>query len=202
MISQYAVGVDNIDLNAATQAGIPVGHTPEVLTETTADFAWALMMAAARRVVESDRSTRSGNWKTWGPLTFLGHDVHGATLGIVGFGRIGQALARRASGFEMKILYTDTTRHLQAEQQTGAVFTPFETLLTDSDFISIHTPLTPETQHLFGERQFKLMKPNGLFINTARGPIIDGHALYRAFNSQNNCICSPRCNRTRTSCDG
>jgi glyoxylate reductase len=155
-----------------------------VLTETTADFTWALLMAAARRVVESDRSSRKGEWKTWGPLTFLGYDIHAATLGIVGFGRIGQAVARRARGFRMRILYSDVSRNAEAEEATSAVYVPFETLLEASDFVSIHTPMVPETYHLFSDKQFGMMKPSAVLINTARGPIVDPNALYTALKNK------------------
>lgn len=184
VISQYAVGVDNIDLGAATLQGIPVGNTPGVLTETTADFAWALMMAAGRRVLEGDRFTRAGLWKTWGPLSFLGSDIFGATLGIVGFGRIGQAMARRAKGFNMKIIYSDPQRQPEAEISTGAGFVPFEMLLKEADFITIHANLTKENYHLIGDDQFRLMKPTAVLVNTSRGPIVDPDALYRALESR------------------
>ncbi len=184
VISQMAVGYDNIDIPAATAHGIPVGNTPGVLTEATADFAWALLMAAARRVVEADRYTRSGRWKTWGPTMLLGHDVAGASLGIVGLGRIGRAVARRAQGFGMQILYNDgVNRFPDLEQTMGVVYAPFEQLLRQSDFVSIHVPLTDLTYHLFGAEQFQQMKPTAILINTARGPIVDPDALYEALNS-------------------
>jgi len=179
-IAQYAVGYDNIDVAAATARGIPVGNTPGVLTETTADMAWALLMAAARRVAEGDRYTRAGQWKTWGPTILLGQDVYGATLGIVGFGRIGQAMARRAQGFDMRVLYYDVQRVPAAEAELKAEFVPFETLLAESDFVSIHTNLSPETRHLFGPAQFARMKRTASLINTARGPIVDEAALSQA----------------------
>jgi glyoxylate reductase len=180
VVSQMAVGVDNIDLAAASQLGIPVGNTPGVLTETTADFAWALLMAAARRVVEGDRLTRAGGWKTWGPQFLLGPDISGATLGIVGFGRIGQAVARRAAGFGMRILYYDPKRLLEVEQSLGATWTPFEQLLSEADFVTLHTALTPQTFHLMGSKQLRRMKPGAILINTARGPVVDQAALYGA----------------------
>jgi glyoxylate reductase len=180
VISQYAVGVDNIDLVEATRLVIPVGHTPGALTETTADLAWALLMAAARRVVEGDLSVRKGLWKTWGPTAFLGYDIHGATLGIVGLGRIGTAVARRAKGFGMRILYSDPTQQLEVEKELGIGYAPFEQILQEADFITVHTYLSPETYHLFGDKQFKLMKPNAILVNTARGGIVDPEALYRA----------------------
>ena len=183
VISQMAVGFDNIDIPAATTRGIPVGNTPGVLTDTTADFAWALLMAAARRVAEGDRFTRAGKWKTWGPIDFLGPDVSGATLGIVGFGRIGQALARRARGFDMRILYFDTRRKLEAEQKYFAQYTELEILLREADFVSIHTSLSQETYHLMDDARLEMMKPGGILINTARGPVVDPGALFRALSS-------------------
>jgi len=183
VISQYAVGFDNIDIRAATRRGIPVGNTPGVLTDATADFTWALLMSAARRVVEGDRFTRSGRWKTWEPTLLLGPDVAGATLGILGFGRIGQAVARRAHGFDMHILYHDTRRFLELEQAMGVKYVSFDDLLRQSDILTIHTVLSPETRHLFGEEQFKQMKPTSILINTARGPIVQMDALYHALKS-------------------
>jgi glyoxylate reductase len=180
VISQYAVGFDNIEVQVATARRISVGNTPGVLTGATADFTWALLMASARRVVEADRVTRSGGWKTWGPQTLLGTDVAGATIGIVGFGRIGQAVARRASGFDMRILYTDNSRDLDAEHRLHAEFVPLNDLLSASDYISLHTPLNPQTHHLIGKAQFALMKPGTILINTARGSVIDPDALYTA----------------------
>jgi glyoxylate reductase len=183
VISQMAVGFDNIDIAAATARGIPVGNTPGVLTDTTADFAWALLMAAARRVAEGDRFTRAGKWKTWGPIDFLGPDVTGATLGIIGFGRIGQGLARRAQGFDMRILYFDTRRQSEAEQKYRAQYVDLNTLLREADFVSLHTDLSQETYHFIDDARLKLMKPTGILINTARGPVVDPAALYRALSS-------------------
>jgi glyoxylate reductase len=181
VISQMAVGYDNIDIAAATARQIPVGHTPDVLTDATADFAWALLMAAARRVVEGNRVTRAGQWRTWEPDFLLGSNIAGATLGIVGLGRIGQAVARRAQGFNMRILYTNPGRCTpEVEATLGAEFVTLEQLLHTSDFVTLHTPLTPETHHLFGDRQFAQMQPNAVLINTARGAIVDPDALYRA----------------------
>lgn len=180
VISQMAVGVDNIDLDAAVELGIPVGNTPGVLTEATADFTWALLMSATRRVVEADKLTRGGGWKTWGPQFMLGRDVHGATLGIVGFGRIGQAVARRAQGFNMRILYYDSQRSPELEQQLGVAYLDFDRLLAEADFVTIHTTLNPGTFHLFGLEQFRKMKPTAILINAARGPIVDQKALYHA----------------------
>jgi glyoxylate reductase len=183
VISQMAVGVDNIDVAAATQRRIPVGNTPGVLTDTTADFAWALLMAAARRVAEGDRFTRAGKWKTWGPIDFLGPDITGATLGIVGFGRIGQAVAKRARGFDMRILCYSRTRHADAERECRAEYVDLDTLLREADFVSLHTNLSRETHHLMNDARFRMMKPGGILINTARGPVVDPGALYRALAS-------------------
>ena len=181
IIAQYAVGFDNIDLKAATERGIYVTNTPEVLTETTADFAFALMLAVARRVVEADKYVRSGKWKVaWHPLMMLGEDVHGRTLGIVGLGRIGSAMARRAKGFNMKILYYDMIRREDLEKELGIKYVDLETLLRESDFVTIHTPLTPETYHLIGEKQLKMMKKTAFLINTSRGKVVDQKALYKA----------------------
>jgi glyoxylate reductase len=183
VVANYAVGFDNIDIPAATARGIAVGNTPGVLTETTADFAWALLMAAARRVVEGDAYTRAGQWKTWGPNVLLGRDVSGATLGIIGFGRIGQAVARRAFGFGMRILYYDTLRYHDAEDKLGVEYASLETVLAEVDYLSLHTALTPETRHLLGPAQFARMKPTAILINTARGPIVDEPALVAALQS-------------------
>jgi glyoxylate reductase len=177
VISNYAVGYDNIDVPAATERGIKVGNTPGVLTETTADFAFALLMAAARRVVEGDSFTRSGRWKTWGPTLLLGQDVYGATLGLVGYGRIGRAVAKRAQGFDMRILYADRSSD---DAEYGAQAVALETLLRESDFVSLHVPLTEETHHLINEERLRLMKPTAVLINTARGPVVDHQALYEA----------------------
>ncbi len=183
VISQMAVGYDNIDIAAATAKMIPVGHTPGVLTDTTADFTWALLMTAARRLLEADRFTRSGLWKTWEPDLLLGANITGATLGIIGFGRIGQAIARRAQGFDMQILYTGKNRSdLHLENSLGVDFVSLERLLEESDFVTIHTPLSHDTYHLFSDRQFELMKSSAILINTARGEIVDSKALYRALS--------------------
>ncbi|OUL20172.1 D-glycerate dehydrogenase [Nostoc sp. RF31YmG] len=183
VISQMAVGYDNIDVAAATAQKIPVGNTPGVLTDATADLTWALLMAAARRVVEADRFTRAGLWQTWEPDLLLGPNVAGATLGIIGFGRIGQAVARRAQGFDMRILYTSRHRSQpEVEKLLSAEFVPLETLLQSSDFITIHTPGADDTYHLLSDRQFALMKPSAILINTARGTIVDQEALYQALS--------------------
>jgi len=184
VISNYAVGHDNVDVACATARGILVCNTPGVLTETTADLAWALLMAAARRVVEADGYLRAGRWRSWSPQLMLGQDVQGATLGIVGFGRIGQAVARRARGFGMRILYSDIARKPEAEEAVGAEFVDLQALLRASDFVSVHTPLTEETHHLIGAEEFALMKPTAVLVNTARGPVVDGGALADALRER------------------
>lgn len=184
VISQMAVGYDNIDIAAATARGIPVGNTPGVLTNATADLTWALLMAAARRLVEADQFTRSGQWQTWEPDLLLGGDLAGATLGVVGLGRIGQAVARRAKGFEMQILYSSRHRcEPELESFLGAEQVAFDRLLQESDFVTIHTPLSPEAHHLFGDSEFAQMKPSAILINTARGAIVDPTALYQALST-------------------
>lgn len=183
VVSNCAVGFDNIDVKEATKRRIIVGNTPGVLTDTTADFAFALLMAAARRVVEGDKLVRAGKWKTWGPMILLGQDVHNATLGIVGMGRIGMAMARRAKGFGMKMLYTDVVRNKQAEDEFGIEYVDVDTLLARSDFITLHTNLTPETHHLIGKKQLEKMKKTAVLVNTSRGPIVDNMALYDALHS-------------------
>jgi glyoxylate reductase len=184
VISQYAVGYDNIDVAAATQRGIAIGNTPGALTDATADLSWALLMAAARRIVEADRYARAGLWKTWGPTTLVGPSVSGATIGIVGFGRIGQAVARRAHGFDMKILYTSNSRKIEAEKETGAIFCSLDELLAQSDFVSLHCPLTPATRSLIGPAQFERMKTGSILINTARGQVVDSASLYQALHTR------------------
>jgi len=178
VVSNYAVGFDNIDVPACARRGIPVGNTPGVLTETTADLAWALLMAAARRLPEGDRYVRASSWKTWGPLLLLGPDVHGATIGIVGFGRIGQAVARRAQGFGMEILYHDL-QPLPASvtESLGATYLPLEELLPRSDFVSLHVNLSPVTRHLINPETLAMMKPTAVLVNTSRGPVVDQRAL-------------------------
>jgi glyoxylate reductase len=178
VVSNYAVGFDNVDVPECTRRGIPVGNTPGVLTETTADLAWALLMSAARRVAEGDRYVRDGRWKTWGPMLLLGPDVHGATLGIVGFGRIGQAVARRAAGFGMTVLYHDTTElPVEVTAPLGAKYVPLDELLAQADFVSLHVNLTAETQHLIDADALRSMKQTAVLVNTARGPVVDGAAL-------------------------
>lgn len=181
VISNYAVGYDNIDVQEATRRGLPVGNTPGVLTDTTADFAFALMMAAARRIIEGVDYVRAGRWRTWGPRLLLGQDIHGAVLGIIGFGRIGQAVARRAQGFDMRVVAYDPLPDRTAAQAMGVeLVDDMDDLLGEADFVSIHTPLTDETYHLIGERELRLMKPTAVLVNPARGPCVDPDALYRA----------------------
>jgi lactate dehydrogenase-like 2-hydroxyacid dehydrogenase len=181
VVSNFAVGFDNIDVAACTRRGIPVGNTPGVLTETTADLAFALLMAAARRLVEGDRYVRDGHWKTWGPMLLMGPDVHGATLGIVGFGRIGQAMARRAKGFGMRIVYHDLQRVPKpVEAEFDATFMTLEGLLAESDFVSLHTVLSPETKGLINAERLGWMKSTAILVNTARGPVVDSMALVEA----------------------
>ncbi|MEX2010783.1 MAG: D-glycerate dehydrogenase, partial [Chloroflexota bacterium] len=181
VVSNYAVGFDNIDVPECTRRGIPVGNTPGVLTETTADLAFALLMAAARRLPEGDRYVRDGKWKTWGPMLLLGPDIHGSTIGIVGFGRIGQAVAKRAAGFGMTILYHDVNRLPDdVTVALGAQFVPLEDLFARSDFISLHVNLTPETRQLIDAAALRRMKPTAILVNTSRGPVVDGAALASA----------------------
>lgn len=183
VISNMAVGFDNIDVREATRRKIVVCNTPGVLTETTADFAFALLLAAARRVAEGERNVKEGKWKTWGPMTLLGLDVHHATLGIIGLGRIGAEVAKRAKGFDMKTLYYDSVRRPELEKTLGVEFRDLKTLLGESDFVTVHAPLLPETYHLIGEEQFKIMKRTAIVVNTARGPIVDPKALYNALRT-------------------
>jgi len=184
VVSNYAVGFDNVDVAACARRGIPVGNTPGVLTDTTADLAWALLMAAARRLPEGDRYVRAGSWRTWGPLLLLGPDVHGATIGIVGFGRIGQAVARRAQGFGMQILYHDL-QPLPASvtDPLGAAYLPLEELLPRSDFVSLHVNLSPVTRHLINAQTLAVMKPTAVLVNTSRGPVVDQTALADALRN-------------------
>jgi glyoxylate reductase len=183
VVSQMAVGVDNIDVAACTRRGIPVGYTPGVLAETTADLAWALLMATARRLVEAAAYTRSGAWKTWEPMGLLGRDVHHATLGIIGLGGIGAEVAKRARGFDMRILYFSRQRKPELETRLGIEYRSMEELLRESDFVSLHCALTPETRHLIGKRELGLMKPTAILINTTRGPVVDQAALAAALKS-------------------
>lgn len=183
VISNYAVGFDNIDVDAATARGIPVGNTPGALTEATADFAFALLISAARRVPEGDRFVRDGKWKTWAPMLLLGNEIHNATLGVVGFGRIGQAMARRAAGFDMRVIYYDPNE-TGDQPDIKATSVDFETLLEESDFISLHTPLTPDTRHLIDAEALSRMKRTAVLVNTSRGPVVDMNALYEALRDR------------------
>jgi glyoxylate reductase len=191
VVSNLAVGVDNIDLAAATRAGIAIGHTPGILTETTADLAWALLMAVARRVTEGDRYVHAGKWRTWGPRTMLGTDVHGATLGIIGWGAIGRAMARRAEGFGMRVLYAahrTSRRRGQSVARGGGSPPParrvtLDRLLRESDFVSLHVPLTPATHRMIDSAALGKMKRGAILINTARGPVVDQRALVRALKT-------------------
>ena len=181
VVANYAVGFNNIDLAACTARKIPASNTPGVLTDTTADLAMALLLALARKVVPADAFARAGRYKGWAPLLFLGTDVHHKTLGLIGFGRIGFAVARRAAGFDMRILYCDTVQADPSwERQVGARFVDQRTLLAQADFVSLHVPLTPQTQHLMGEAEFKAMKTEAFLINTSRGEVVDEKALVKA----------------------
>ena len=184
VVSNYAVGFNNIDIAAATERGICVGNTPGVLTDATADMAFCLLIAAARRVVEGHQYTLSGKWKTWEPIGHLGQDLAGKTLGVVGMGRIGYAIAQRChAGWDMTILYHDVYRSEKAERDLGAKQVDFDTLLRESDFVSVHTDLNEKTRHMFGAEQFKKMKRTAVFVNSARGPLVDQKALHDALKS-------------------
>jgi len=183
-IANMAVGYDNIDVEAATERGILVSNTPGVLTEATADLAWALLFSAARRIIPADKFTRAGRFKAWGPMMFLGGDITGKTLGIIGAGRIGTAVALRSRGFGMRILYHDPLPNAVLEKELSARRVGLEELLRESDFVSLHVNLTAETRHLIGERELGLMKPTAYIINTSRGPVIDEEALIRALQKR------------------
>ncbi|MGI2328227.1 2-hydroxyacid dehydrogenase [Planococcus sp. YIM B11945] len=180
VISNMAAGYNNIDIAAASKNGIAVTNTPGVLTETTADLTFALLMATARRIPEAENYLKNGEWKTWSPMQLTGQDVFGATLGIIGLGRIGESVAKRAKGFDMKILYHNRSRKPESEKELGIEYTDFQTLLTESDFVCIMTPLTPQTKNLIGEDELALMKETSILLNTARGGIVDEKALYQA----------------------
>ena len=182
VVSQMAVGVDNIDLAACTARGIPVGHTPGVLSDAVADLTIGLMIATARRFFEAHADMRAGRWTTWDPMGWTGPDLHGSTVGIIGLGRIGRAVARRLQGFNVRILYH--IRHLSPHADAlGASYVPLDTLLAESDFVSLHCPYTPETHHLINARALSLMKPTAILINTARGGVVDQDALLHALRS-------------------
>ncbi|HEV8352795.1 MAG TPA: D-glycerate dehydrogenase [bacterium] len=184
VVSNFAVGYDNIDVAAATARGIVVTNTPEVLTETVADFTFCLILAAARRLVEADAYTRAGRWKTWEPLLLAGQDVYGATLGLIGLGRIGSAVGRRAKGFGMRVLYYDVFRREDLEAEEGIEFRAMDDVLTDADVISVHVPLSAQTRHLISTPQFARMKPTAVFVNTSRGPVVDHAALTEALRTR------------------
>ena len=184
VIANMAVGYDNVDVEAATERGITVTNTPGILEETTADTAFMLLLAAARRLGEAERFLRAGKWKAWGPKQFIGPDVWGKKLGVLGFGGIGQALARRAKGFDMEILYTARSRKEDAEKEFVARKVELEELLEESDFVSIHTPLTDETHHLIGEKELILMKPTAVLVNASRGPVVNEAALAEALENK------------------
>jgi len=183
IVSTMAVGYDHIDVDACSRRGIYVTNTPGVLTETTADFAFALMLSAARRLSEAERAVREGRWTTWHPSFLAGQDVGGATLGIVGLGAIGAAVARRARGFDMRVLYCNRTQRSD-DEELGVTFNSFDKLLGESDFVSVHVPLTADTRHMFNEDAFNRMKPGAIFINTARGAVVDETALLRALEGR------------------
>jgi len=180
ILANYAVGYNNIDLAAASARGIVVTNTPDVLTDSTADLTWALLLAVARRVAEGDAYVRSGDWSGWAPTQMLGTDVSGKTLGLVGMGRIGQAVAQRAAGFNMRVYYTSRTPHASGRLPSQWEGRSLPDLLKDADFVSLHVPLTPDTHHLIGARQLALMKPTAFLINTSRGPVVEESALVDA----------------------
>ena len=184
MIANYAVGYNNIDVEAATKKGIPVSNTPGVLTDTTAEMAWALLFSTARRIVEGDRFTRAGRFKGWSPMLMLGQDVTGKTLGVVGAGRIGTAFALKSKGFNMKVLYVNTKKNVTLEQELNAEKVELDRLLKDSDFVSLHVPLVKSTYHLIGEKELRMMKKTAVLINTSRGPVVDEKALIKALKNR------------------
>jgi glyoxylate reductase len=184
IFSNCAVGYDNIDVAEASRRGVIISNTPEVLNETTAELAFALMLGCARRVVDADRYTREGNFREWSATKFLGYDLKGKTVGIIGAGRIGSAFARMCSGFDMKVIYYNRNRNEDFEKEFAAIYTGLDELLKRSDFISLHPPLTESTRHMISDREFGLMKRNAVLINTARGPVVDEKALVRALKDR------------------
>jgi len=184
IFANYAVGFNNFDLEAATKRKVIMTNTPGVLDDATATHAWALMMAIARRIPESERFVRAGKWKGWAPMFFVGLDIDKKTLGIAGLGRIGTNFAKKASGFDMKIIYSDVKRNLEFEKQFGATYVDKETLLKESDFISLHVSLVPETHHYIGEKELKMMKPTAVLVNASRGPVVDEKALVKALKEK------------------
>ncbi|MGZ4161762.1 MAG: 2-hydroxyacid dehydrogenase, partial [Neobacillus sp.] len=180
VVANLAVGFDNIDVKTASSKGIAICNTPDVLTDTTADLTFALLMATARRIVEAAELIKQGEWKSWSPLLLAGHDIHHKTIGIVGMGKIGETVAKRATGFDMNILYHNRTRKPEIEQKLGAVYATFEELVATADFIVCLTPLTAETKNMFTREVFQKMKPSAIFVNASRGPVIDESALFEA----------------------
>ncbi|WP_139490751.1 2-hydroxyacid dehydrogenase [Brevibacillus dissolubilis] len=183
MVASMAVGYDHIDLEACKRRGIVVTNTPDVLTEATADLAFALLMATGRRMVEANRYLHEGRWESWGPYLLAGQSISGRTLGIIGMGRIGEAVAKRAAGFDMRVLYNNRKPRPEAEQAYGVAYRELDDLLQESDYVLLLTPLTPETRHLMSDREFGLMKPSAVFINVSRGATVDEAALYRALTT-------------------
>ena len=184
MIASYAVGYDNIDIQAATEKGIPVSNTPGVLTDATAEMTWALLFSVARRIVEGDKFARAGKFKGWGPMLMLGQDVSQRTLGIVGAGRIGTAVALKSKGFNMKVLYTSGRKNEILEKELRAKKVELDELLKQSDFVSLHVPLTPSTHHIISEKELKMMKKTAILINTSRGPVVDEQTLVKALKKK------------------
>jgi glyoxylate reductase len=184
MIANYAVGYNNIDVEAATERSIPVSNTPDVLTDTTAEMAWALLFSVARRTVEGDRFTRADKFNGWAPLLMLGQDVSNKTLGVVGTGRIGTAFALKSKGFNMRVLYFDENRNNKLEQELDAKKVDLSVLLGESDYVSLHVPLIDATHHMIGEKELRMMKKNAIIINTSRGPVIDEKALIKALKEK------------------
>ena len=183
IFANMAVGFDNIDVEECTKRGVMASNTPGVLTDTTADFAFTLLMAAARRIREGHEFVQAGKWETWGPLLLMGQDIHHATLGLIGLGRIGTEMARRGQGFSMRVIYNDVVRREDLEQELGLEYADFDTVLQESDFVSMHVPYMPATHHLISTEQLAMMKQTAVLINTARGPIVDPQALYTALKS-------------------
>ncbi len=180
IFANYGVGFNNIDITSATERGIIITNTPGVLDDATADLAWALLMAVSRRIVPADKFTRNGAFQSWDPMMFLGRDITGKTLGLIGAGRIGFNFAKKAKGFDMKILYTGLRHNYKIEDELGAIYVDKETLLKEADFVSLHVPLVPSTTHYLSEREFSIMKKTSVIVNTSRGPVIDEKALVKA----------------------
>lgn len=183
IFANMAVGFDNIDVDECTRRGIIASNTPGVLTDTTADFAFTLLMAAARRIREGHEFVHAGKWETWGPLLLMGQDIHHATLGLIGLGRIGAEMARRGQGFSMRMIYNDVVRREDLEEELGLEYADFDTVLKESDFVSVHVPYMPATHHLISTEQLAMMKQSAILINSARGAIVDPQALYTALKS-------------------